>query len=148
MTLNINSSSNYDMISIGRKLFEEMDLPTESRMISEDAISRTIERESSWTAEINGMNQFPSGKALGSGKSLIHSNGISLSIWQGVFTTSNGEQISFKGRDVNKNGKFVVLRTYFTPSPELSWIDGLVCFVEGHFDSKSNLFRCEGFELM
>lgn len=136
------------MISIGRKLFQEVDIPTESKIISEDPISKIVERESSWTAEINGINPFPSGKASGSGNSLIHSNGISFSNWQGVMTTNRGEQISFKGRDVSKNGKFVVLRTYFTDLPKLSWVNSLVCLVDGHFDSESNSFRCEGYELM
>jgi hypothetical protein len=136
------------MISIGRKLFQEVDIPTESKIISEDAISKTIERESSWTAEINGINSFPNGKASGSGNSFIYSNGISISNWQGVLTTNRGEQISFKERDVNKKGKFIVLRTYFTDLPELSWMNGLVCLVDGHFDSESNSFRCEGYELM
>lgn len=136
------------MISIGRKLFQEVDIPTESKIISEDAISKTIERESSWTAEINAINPFPNGKASGSGNSFIYSNGISISNWQGVLTTNRGEQISFKGRDVNKKGKSVVLRTYFTDLPELSWMNGLVCLVDGHFDSESNSFRCEGYELM
>lgn len=136
------------MISIGRKLFREVDIPTESKIISEDPISKTVERESSWTAEINGINPFPSGKGSGSGNSLIYSSGISISNWQGVMTTDKGEHISFKGRDVNKNGKYVVLRTYFTELPELSWINGLVCFLDGHFDPESNLFRCEGYELM
>ncbi len=136
------------MISIGRKLFEEVDRPTESNIISEDAITKTVERESSWIAEINGMNPFPNGKASGSEFSLIHSNGISISNWQGIFTTNSGQQITFKGRDMNKNGKFVVLRTYFTDSPELSWMDGLVCLVDGHFDSQDKSFKCEGYELM
>jgi hypothetical protein len=136
------------MISIGRKLFQEVDIPTESKIISEDPIRKIVERESSWTAEINGINPFPSGKGSGNGNSLIHSNGISISNWQGVMTTDNGEQISFKGRDVNKNGKFVVLRTYFTELPELSWMNGLVCLLDGQFDSESNSFTCEGYELM
>ena len=136
------------MISIGRKVFEEVDRPTQSNIISEDAITKTVERESSWTGEINGINPFPSGKATGSGISLIHSNGISISNWQGIFNTNSGEQISFKGRDMNKNGKFVVLRTYFTDSPKLSWMDGLVCLVDGHFDSQDKSFKCEGYELM
>ena len=58
------------MISIGRKLFEEVDIPTESKIISEDVITKTVERESRWTAEIKGINPFPSGKASGSGISL------------------------------------------------------------------------------
>ena len=37
------------MISIGRKLFEEVDIPTESKIIFEDAITKTLQRESSWT---------------------------------------------------------------------------------------------------
>jgi hypothetical protein len=136
------------VISIGRKLFEEVDTPSQSKIISEDPITKIVERESSWTAEIKGINPFPSGKASGSGTSLIHSNGISISSWQGIFTTDSGERISFKGRDVNKKDKFVVLRTYFTDSPELSWMNGLVCILDGHFDSQDKLFRCEGYELM
>ena len=80
--------------------------------------------------------------------SLIHSNGISISNWQGIFTASTGEQIRFKGRDMSKNDKFVVLRTYFTDSVELSWMNGLVCLVYGHFDSQDKSFKCEGYELM
>ncbi|MGC2431844.1 MAG: hypothetical protein WA393_12475, partial [Nitrososphaeraceae archaeon] len=58
--------------------------------VTEDAITKTLLRESSWTAEINGMNHFPNGIASGSGTSLIHSNGISISNWQGIFTASTG----------------------------------------------------------
>ena len=136
------------MISIGRKLFEEVDIPTESKIISEDIITKIVERESSWTAEIKGINPFPSGKASGSGISLIHSNGISISNWQGTFTTYSGEQITFKRRDMNKNDKFVVLRTYFTDAPELQWMNGLICLVDGHFDSQNKSFKCDGYELM
>jgi len=132
------------MISIGRKLFEEVDMPLESKIVSEDLINKIAERESTWTAEINGIDPFPSGKASGSGSSLIHSNGISISSWQGKFTTHSREVITFKGRDVNKNGKFVVLRTYFTDSLELSWINGLVCLVNGDFDSKTKSLNVKG----
>ena len=136
------------MISIGRKLFEEVDMPLESKIVSEDPINKIVERESTWTAKIDGIDAFPSGKASGSGSSLIHSNGISISSWQGIFTTHSREVTTFKGRDVNMNGKFVVLRTYFTDSLELSWINGLVCLVNGDFDSQDKVFKCEGYELM
>jgi hypothetical protein len=66
-TLNINDSLKRGMISIGRKLFEEVDIPVESKIISEDTITKVVERESSWTAVINGINPFPNGKASGSG---------------------------------------------------------------------------------
>ena len=136
------------MISIGRKLFEEVDMPLESKIVSKDQINKIVERESTWTAEIDGIDLFPSGKASGSGSSLIHSNGISISSWQGIFTTHSREVTTFKGRDVYKNGKFVVLRTYFTDSLELTWINGLVCLVNGDFDSQDKVFKCEGYELM
>jgi len=83
------------MISIGRKLFEEVDMPLESKIVSEDPINKLAERESTWTPEINGIDPFPSGKASGSGSSLIHSNGISISSWQGKFTTRNQTRIDF-----------------------------------------------------
>ena len=52
---------------------------------------------------------------MGSGHSYIHhNNGIIISHWQGEFRTEGKEEyMTFEGRDVNKNGKFVVLRTYF-----------------------------------
>ena len=52
------------MISIGRKLFEEVDKPTESKIISEDVITKTVERESRWTAEIKGINSFSKWKRI------------------------------------------------------------------------------------
>ena len=55
----IKHNSNDAMISIGRKLFDEVDIPRESKIISDDAITKTLQRESSWTAEINGINPFP-----------------------------------------------------------------------------------------
>jgi hypothetical protein len=36
------------MISIGRKLFEEIDTPTGSKVVDEGKINRIIKRESSW----------------------------------------------------------------------------------------------------
>jgi hypothetical protein len=70
-------------------------------------------------------------------------------IGEGVFTTNNdddGEQIAFKGRDMNKNGKFVVIRTYSTDSKKLGWINGLVCLLEGTFNKNDNEFKSIGYE--
>jgi hypothetical protein len=38
------------------------------------------------------MGSFPSGTAKGHGNSLIFKNGISISNWQGVFTTDKGQK--------------------------------------------------------
>src|SRR5215469_1548275 len=104
-------------IHVGRKLFEETDTPVESKIIFENKEERIVKRESRWTGEIKGYDSFPSGKAKGSGRSYIHTNGITISHWQGEFTTEDQqEKLTFKGRDINKNDKFVVLRTYFTES--------------------------------
>jgi hypothetical protein len=135
------------MISLGEKLFEEEDRPTGSKIISQDKTNGLVERESSWTGEIKGFGSFPSGKATGSGRSLIHDNGITISSWQGVFTTEeDGQEVTFKGRDINKNGKFIVLRTYFTGSERVKWIDGLVCILQGEFDVNNNCFKSVGYE--
>jgi hypothetical protein len=40
------------MISIGKKIFDEVDVPTNSRIISEDENKLIIKRESSWTDKI------------------------------------------------------------------------------------------------
>jgi len=135
-------------ISIGRKLFEEIDKPTESKIVFKNKKEGVIERESSWTGEIKGYDSFPSGKASGSGRSFIHNNGISISHWEGVLNTEDRQELTFKGRDVNKNGKFVVLRTYFTKSEALAWMNGLVCILGGEFETSIGCFKCTGYELM
>jgi hypothetical protein len=135
-------------LSIGRKLFEEIDKPSESKIVFENKKEEVIERESTWTADIKGYNSFPSGTASGSGRSFIHNNGITISHWQGVLDTENQQEITFKGRDVNKNGKFVVLRTYFTESETLEWINGLICILSGEFDTSLGVFKSTGYELI
>ena len=136
-------------VPIGRKLFEETDRPTESRIVSENKDEGVVERESTWTGDIKGYNSFPSGRAIGSGRSFIHSNGTTISHWQGGFKTENKKQeLRFEGRDVNKNGKFVVLRTYFTKSETLAWMNGLVCIISGQFEISAGVFKGTGYELI
>ena len=134
-------------ISIGRKLFEEIDKPIESKVVFENKKEGMIERESTWTGDIKGYTPFPSGRAAGSGRSFIHDNGITISHWEGIFSAED-EQLTFKGRDMNKNGKFVVLRTYFTNSEALGWMNGLVCILSGEFETSIGGFKCTGYELM
>ena len=47
---------------------------------------------------------------------------------------------------MNKMGKIVVLRTYSTDSKKLSWINGLVCLLEGTFNKNEKEFRSIGYE--
>ena len=52
---------------------------------------------------------------------------------------------------MNESGKSAdasMLNQIERDSPELSWINGLVCILDGHFDSQDKLFRSEGYELM
>jgi hypothetical protein len=130
---------------IGRKLFEEIDKPIGYKIVYENSFG--IESEASWTGIIKGYNGFPDGKNVGSGNSFQGPNRVIISNWEGVFTTNDDEeQLAFKGRDINKNGKFVVLRTYSTNSKKLSWINGLVCLLEGIFNKKDNEFKSTGYE--
>lgn len=133
------------MVTIGgRKLFEEIDRPTRMKIISEN--SKSIELEAEWTGELKGFNGFPDGKKVGSGTSVQSKNGVTLSHWEGIFTTSDGLELSFKGRDMSKNNKFVVLRTYFTNSDNLNWMNGLICILEGEFTPEANEFKSVGYE--
>ena len=81
------------MITIGKKLFDEVDIPTNSRIISEDKDKSIIERESSWTGKLKGVDSFPNGTIEGHGRSVIFENGISISNWQGILTIENGQEI-------------------------------------------------------
>ena len=136
------------MISIDNKLFEEVDKPVDSKILSEDKEKGIVERESSWTGTITGFNPFPSGSAKGQGISRIYKNRVSISNWHGIFTIITGRQeISFIGKDVRKNGKFYVLRTFFTDADELAWMNGLVCILDGKHDLQSNSFVRSGYKL-
>lgn len=135
------------MINIGKKIFEEVDVPTNSKIISEDKEKLITERESSWMGKIKGIDSFPNGTIEGHGNSVIFENGISISNWQGILTTENGQEISFVGKDTSKNGKYYVLRTYFTHNKELKDLDGMVCFLDGVFDSKNKSYSCSGYRL-
>ena len=132
------------MSIIGRKLFEEVDKPPGFRIVSESP--EEIEAEASWIGEINGFNGFPDGKKVGSGRSLQGANGVTISNWQGIFTTNDEHKLTFKGHDMNRNGRFIVLRTYFTNSESLSWMNGLICILEGDFDPDTKEFRSTGYE--
>jgi len=133
------------MVTIGGvKLFEEIDRPTGMKIISKN--SESIEIEAGWTGDLQGFNGFPDGKKAGSGKSVQGKNGVTISHWEGLFTTTDGDKLLFKGRDMSKNNKFVVLRTYFTNSDNLKWINGLICILEGEFIPDSNEFRSVGYE--
>jgi hypothetical protein len=46
------------------------------------------------------------------------------------------------------HSKFVVLRTYFTKSQKLEWINGLVCTLGGEFESSTGVFKNTGYELI
>jgi len=129
---------------IGRKLFEEIDKPIGYKMIYENSYG--LESEASWNGIVKGYNGFPDGKNVASGNSFEGKNRVIISNWEGVFTTNEGEQVTFKGRDMNKMGKIVVLRTYSTDSKKLSWINRLVCLLEGTFNKNEKEFRSIGYE--
>jgi hypothetical protein len=146
---NISSS-----ISVGKKLFQEIDKPTDSKIVSEDKEKGIVERESRWTGKLKGFDSFPDGTLEGSGRSYIHNNGVTISHWQGIFIVKKGSEsngnnetvrINFKGRDTNKNRKYIVLRTFFTGSPEFQWMDGLVCIAQGDHN-EDNSFSSTGYE--
>jgi hypothetical protein len=136
------------MNNIGKKIFEEIDFPTNSRIISENKDKSIVERESSWKGKIKGIGSLPNGTLDGHGHSVIFENGISISNWQGILTIENGQEISFVGKDTSKNDKYYVLRTYFTRNEKLQDLDGMVCFLEGFFDSKNKSYTCSGYRLI
>ncbi len=61
------------------------DYPSSTRVISEDKDNGIIQQESSWRGEIKGFNSFHDGYLQGAGLSFVHSNGVSISHWQGTF---------------------------------------------------------------
>jgi hypothetical protein len=52
------------MISIGKKLFDEIDMPKSSEVINENEEKGMVEMESSWTGQIKGLGLFRSGRVV------------------------------------------------------------------------------------
>jgi hypothetical protein len=78
-----------------KKTFEEVDIPKKTEIVNENMEKGIVERESSWTGQIKGLDLFPSGRVEGNGNSIPYSNGVSISNWQGTLTTEEGKEISF-----------------------------------------------------
>ncbi len=49
-----------------------------------------VEVDGWWIGEIVGFNNFLNGTIVGASRSLIDGNDISISDWQGIFTTETG----------------------------------------------------------
>ena len=58
------------------------------KIISEN--SKSIEIDAEWAGELKGFNGFPDGKKVGSGTSVQDKNGVTISHWEGIFTTREG----------------------------------------------------------
>jgi hypothetical protein len=58
-----STTFNSDGCSKGRKLFEEINIPTGMKIISEN--SESIETESGWVGKLKGFNGFADGKKAG-----------------------------------------------------------------------------------
>ena len=130
---------------IERKLFDEIDKPIGYKIMYENFYG--TESEGSWNGIVKGYNGFPDGKTVGWGNSFPGKNVVIISDWEGVFTINDDKELlRFKDRDMNKSNKFVVLRTYFTNSQKLSWINGLVYLLEGTFNKIDKEFRSLGYE--
>ena len=94
------------MISKENKLFEEIDKPLASKTISKDEKKGIIERQSSWTGQIKGIRLFPSGTTEGKGNSKIFANGITISDWQGIFSTEKNTKYRLLERTYPKMASF------------------------------------------
>ena len=121
-------------MGLGKKLFEEAGKITAFKVIKVHPIEGTT-TEVTFRSEIRGIDRFPTGKNVASGKMTKCPHGIIDAAWQGALTTEHGEEFMWWGHEkstVLEDGKISGLNivTGFTNSQNLSWMNSLVIVVD------------------
>ena len=132
-------------MALGEKIFEETGKVTSVSVKSVHPIEG-VKMEVSFASEIKGIGNFPSGKNMGSGIMTQYPHGIVDASYQGVVTTSVGEQYFWWAHEkskVTERGKVkgLVTVTGFTNSQKLSWMNSIIVVIDSEFDPVSQGFR-------
>ena len=137
-------------MALGEKLFEEIGNLTKLDIKSVHPVEG-VKMEVSFTSEIKGLGKFPSGKNIGSGAVTQYPHGVIDANWQGIETTTEGDQYIWWAHEKSKvveGGivKGIVIFTGYANSQKLSWMNNLLAISDMQTDLGNQRFEGIGYE--
>jgi hypothetical protein len=107
--------------------------------------------EVSFTSEIKGLGKFPSGKNVGSGTMTQYPHGVIDGNYQGMETTTEGDQYIWWAHEKSKvveGGmvKGIIIFTGYANSQKLSWMNNLIVIIDMQTDLANQRFKGIGYE--
>jgi hypothetical protein len=136
---------------LGKKLFDESGNISGFKVTKVHPIEG-VTTEVSFTSQIKGEGEYPSGENLGSGILTKYPHGIIDGSYQGSLTiTKSGGQFMWWGHEKSKvtdEGKIkgLTIITGFTNSEILSWMNSLIIAVDLEGSVFSQQFKATGYE--
>ncbi|HVX01887.1 MAG TPA: hypothetical protein VHA09_01915 [Nitrososphaera sp.] len=138
-------------MALGEKLFEETGQAMHFRIIKVHPTEGTT-MEVSFTSDLKGFGNFPSGKNMGSGVVTQYPHGVVDGSYQGKLDTTAGDQIVWwaheKGRIANGGKiKSLIIVSAFTNSQKLSpWINDMIMALEAERDPATHHSKTIAYE--
>ena len=137
-------------MALGEKLFEDIGNLTKLDVKSVHPVEG-VKMEVSFTSEIKGLGKFPSGKNLGSGTVTQYPHGVIDANYQGMETTTEGDQYLWWAHEkskVVKDGmtKGIIIFTGHANSQKLSWMNNLIAIIDMQTDLTNQRFEGTGYE--
>jgi hypothetical protein len=88
-------------MALGEKLFEDIGNLTKLDVKSVHPVEG-VKMEVSFTSEIKGLSKFPSGRNIGSGTMIQYPHGVIDANYQGIETTTEGDQYIWWAHEKSK----------------------------------------------
>jgi hypothetical protein len=138
-------------MALGERLFEDIGNLTKLDVKSVHLVEG-VKMEVSFTSEIKGLSKFPSGKNIGSGTMIQYPHGVIDANYQGIETTTEGDQYIWWAHEKSKvvqggmTTKGIIIFTGYTNSQKLSWMNNLIAVIDMKTDLTNQQFEGIGYE--
>jgi hypothetical protein len=137
-------------MAIGEKLFDDIGNLTKLDIKSVHPVEG-VKMELSFTSEIKGLGKFPSGKNIGSGTATQYPHGVMDANYQGIETTTEGDQYIWWAHEKSKvieagMIKGIIIFTGYSNSQKLSWMNNLIGVIDIKTDLTNQRFEGIGYQ--
>jgi hypothetical protein len=137
-------------MAVGEKLFEDIGNLTKLDVKSVHPVEG-VKMEVSFTSEIKGLGKFPSGKNVGSGTVTQYPHGVIDANYQGIETTTEGDQYIWWAHEKSKvieggMTRGIIILTGYANSQKLSWMNNLIAVIDMKTDLTNQRFEGTGYE--
>lgn len=137
-------------MALGEKLFDEIGKTVGFKVTRVHPVEGTT-MEVTFVSEIKGAGKVPNGENMGSGVTTVYPHGSVDSSYQGVYTSTEGEQFMWWAHEKSKvveggKTKGLVIVSGFSNSQKLSWMNNLVIVIDAQYDQATQQFKGTAYE--